>query len=222
VLLEIACFNIESALIAARAGADRIELCADYNSGGLTPSEKDIRSLRQKIDIPIVVMIRPRAGNFIYSNEEVEAMRRSIVFCKITGMDGVVFGILTAGKNVDVERCRQLADLAEPMKATFHRAIDETGNIHAALEDIIACGFNRILTSGQERTALDGAEVISELIKNADGRITVMAGGGIRSNNIAEVNKRSGAKEFHSAALKPGSTVVDEEEVRKLKAILSR
>jgi copper homeostasis protein len=218
-ILEIACFNLESALIAQRAGADRIELCDDYSCGGVTPSFETIVEARKKISIPLFVMIHPRVGPYMYSHEEIGVMKKQILFCKEHGIDGVVFGILDEHNNVDKILCAELVTIAHPMKVTFHRAFDIVSHPLTAMEDIIECGFNRILTSGQKRTALEGSDLISFLIKKSNGQITILPGGGIRSNNIDKV-KKTGAIEFHSAALNTLTMLADEEEIKSLKAHL--
>jgi copper homeostasis protein len=220
-ILEIACFNLQSAIIAAQAGADRIELCSTYSVGGITPSKEIIKQAREKISIPIYVMIRPCAGNFIYTDEEFEKMKSEILFCKQNNIEGIVFGILNEDKTVDVNRCKELVELAKPMQATFHRAFDEIENSFEALEQIIDCGFTRILTSGKKKTAIEGAELISQLIQKANGRITILAGGGVRAENIVELKNKTGTTEFHSAAILGQSFTADENEIRKIKSILS-
>jgi copper homeostasis protein len=219
-LLEIACFNLESALIAQRAGADRIELCEDYSCGGITPSFETIIDARKKISIPVFVMIHPRKGAYSYNHKEIEEMKKQILFCKENGIDGVVFGILDEHKNVDKILCAELLSLTHPMKATFHRAFDEAAHPLAAMEDITECGFNRILTSGQMKTALEGADMISFLTKKSNGQVTILPGGGIRSNNIMELKEKTGLREFHSAALNTTTMLADENEIRKLKSLL--
>jgi copper homeostasis protein len=218
--LEIACFNIQSAHIAQWAGADRIEFCEDYTSGGVTPSFEKIVEARNEISIPIFVMIRPRGGNFIYSDSEFELMKQQVLFCKANKINGVVFGMLEANGNVDVKRCKELMTLAYPMHATFHRAFDEINTPFDAIETLIDCRFTRVLTSGQKKPVVYGTEIITSLIKKAKGRITIMPGGGIRNNNIAEIKQKTGATEFHSAALNTETLLADETEIRKLKSII--
>jgi copper homeostasis protein len=218
--LEIACFNIQSAHIAQWAGADRIELCEDYSKGGITPSFEKIAEAREEISIPLFVMIRPRSGDFIYSGEEFELMKQQVLFCKTNKINGVVFGMLDANGNIDVKRCKELVALASPMQVTFHRAFDEVKNLFDSLETLVECGFSRVLTSGQMKPVIYGTEIISSLIEKAKGRISIMPGGGIRNHNISEVKKKTGATEFHSAALNSETLLADETEIRKLKAII--
>jgi len=219
-LLEIACFNLESALIAQKAGADRIELCEDYLSGGITPSEDIIEQARRKISIPLFVMIRPRSGNFIYNEDEFEKMKQAVIHCKEVGVDGVVLGILNSEGNVDREKCMELVKLAQPMQVTFHRAFDETKEPLNAMDEIISCGFHRVLTSGQRQFSLHGARLISSLIMKAGKRIAIMPGGGIRSVNISTLITETAATEYHSSAINPATLMPDENEIRKLKEFL--
>lgn len=219
-ILEIACFNFESALIAQRAGADRIELCEDYSAGGITPSAETLTRARAEISIPIFAMIRPRKGDFIYNDPEFEKMKEEISQCKKLGADGIVFGILDKDNRIDKNKCLELNELAYPLKTTFHRAFDEVKDPLAALENIISCGFNRLLTSGLKPTATEGTELISTLIEKAADRIVILPGGGIRSNNISFLVKKTGAKEFHSAALNKSTLLADENEIRALRIAL--
>jgi len=214
-LLEIACFNLESCLIAQKAGANRIELCENYSIGGITPSHKLILEARKQLQIDLFVMIRPRQGNFNYSEEEFGQMKEQILFCKKNKCDGVVFGILTNENGVDVVRCKELVELANPIQCTFHRAFDEIGNSEQALEDLIECGFSRILTSGKQKTAAEGISLLSNLTEKAKNRIIIMPGGGIRSSNISELI-RTRATEFHSAAILNANETADESEIKKI------
>jgi copper homeostasis protein len=226
-LLEISVEALESALAAERGGADRIELCADLSLGGVTPGTDLMRTTRAQVRIPIFSMVRPRAGDFVYSTAEFAEMKRSVVGAKEAGMDGVVLGVLTKQRRVDVERTRELTELARPLPVTYHRAFDEITDLHQALEDIIQSGAKRILTSGGAKSALEGAATLAKLIEAAGERIAIVPGAGISSINIAEVARRTRAREFHSglsAALPYGSNAYEkfEEEVRKLAAHILR
>jgi len=221
-ILEIACFNTESALIAQRAGADRIELCEDYKAGGVTPALQDFIKVKAKVSVPIFVMIRPRGGNFAYNDQELKKMKEEITEYKKSGADGFVFGILDKYQCVDKTRCSELVELAYPLQTTFHRAFDEVKDPLHELENIISCGFTRILTSGQKPAALEGAGLISELIQKASNRIVILPGGGIRSGNATALAVKTGAREFHSAAINKNTLLVDEKEVRDLKLVLQR
>lgn len=214
-LFEIACFNLRSCLIAQKAGANRIELCENYKAGGVTPSENLISDARRNLQIDLFVMIRPREGNFIYSDPEFQKMKLQIQFCKQNKCNGIVFGILNSENKVDKIRCKELVELAKPLQCTFHRAFDEIENSDEALEDIISCGFARILTSGKQKTAIEGISLIQQLIKKANDRIIIMPGGGIRSENISELKEKINTTEFHSAATILGE-VADETEIKKI------
>src|SRR6478672_10939373 len=155
-LLEIACFNIESCLLAQQAGADRIEFCADYSVGGITPTHTDILKAKRLLQIPLHVIIRPRGGNFVYTNEEIETIKNDILFCKENRINGVVFGVLTSENKIDRLLNEKLVELAGPMSTTFHRAIDECTDIEEAVSDLIDLGFTRVLTSGGKQNALAG------------------------------------------------------------------
>jgi copper homeostasis protein len=202
VKIEVVVYSIESAIAAEHGGADRIELCDNLSEGGTTPSIGIINTVKQNLKIPLHVMIRPRGGDFLYSSHDFEAMKTDIEYCKKSKVDGVVFGILNADAGIDKNRCKELVTLARPMSVTFHRAFDMSSNFPQSLEDIIDCGFNRILTSGGKQNAIDGADQIASLIEQAGNRIIIMPGGGVRKENILELYKKSGAKEFHVSARK--------------------
>jgi len=199
-LLEICCYNLESALIAQKAGAHRIELCTDPADGGTTPAFGLIKTARKKLQIPLYPIIRARGGDFLFSEDEFEIMQNDVVLCRQSGCDGVVIGILQTNGKVDKARCRQLVELAYPMSVTFHRAFDWTVNPFEALEDIIDIGCERILSSGQQPDAIQGAELLADLVKQADHRIIIMPGGGVRAENIADLAHQSHSTEFHSSA----------------------
>ncbi len=200
--LEIAVFNIQSALLAAQSGADRIELCENPGEGGTTPSYGTLKIVREKISIPIFPIIRPRGGDFLYSEDELEAIKKDILLCKELQFEGVVTGMLNADGTVNAEQLKQLTALAYPMELSFHRAFDRCMDPFEALEILINCGCSRILTSGQVPNAFDGKELIKALIEKADDRIIIMPGSGVRSNNILELAQFTGAKELHSSARK--------------------
>ncbi len=235
--LEIIGFTIQGCLSAQAAGAHRIELCDNEAAGGTTPSYGFIKVARQKISIPLYPIIRPRAGNFCYNEDEVEIMKADVLQCKALGCDGVVLGILDSNGNIDKESCARLIRLAYPMEVTFHRAFDTVADQAKSLEDIIALGCERVLTSGGKANAAEGIANIAALVKQADGRIIIMPGSGIRAANILEVAQKTGATEFHSSAkifLKSGRQAhayppssgsgnigVDEDEVKSMIEILS-
>jgi copper homeostasis protein len=225
-LLEISVETSEAAVAAERGGADRIELCAELLVGGLTPSEDLMRMVRAKVTLAIFAMIRPRAGDFIYSAQELAQIRGEIDTAKQLGMDGIVLGLLTRDRSVDVERTRQLVKTAQPLPVTFHRAFDDAANLDAALEDVIATGARRILTSGGSSTAPAGIDKLARLVVAAKDRILILPGGGINSSNAVDVARQTGARELHSGL---GSVLaygqedygLFESEVRKLAAQLA-
>jgi len=220
-LLEISVEGVDKAVAAERGGADRIELCADLSVGGLTPSRDLLRSVRERVHIPIYSMIRLRAGNFVYSDSEFAEMERSAAVAAECGMDGVVLGILKKNRRIDMARTRRLVDLARPLPVTFHRAFDETPDFARALEEVIQTGAARILTSAGAKTALQGAAKLAELVAAARDRVLILPGAGITASNLAEVVQKTGAVEFHSGlgTVLPYSTrdyAAFESEVRKL------
>ncbi len=207
--LEICCYNYQSCVIAAAAGAQRIELCADAAEGGTTPGFGTIKLVREKLAIDIYPIIRPRGGDFFFNAEEFQVMKSEILLCKELGCTGVVIGMLKQDGSIDKEYCKQLVALAYPMGVTFHRAFDRANNPFEALEDIIQIGCERILTSGHKPAALEGAQLLNDLVRQANDRIVIMPGAGIRTANIIEVAKKTGATEFHSSAkIKIGSNML--------------
>jgi copper homeostasis protein len=201
-ILEIAVFNIQSAILAAHAGADRIELCENPHDGGTTPSYGTLKTVREKINIPVFPIIRPRGGDFLYSNEEYEVIKKDVLLCKELGFEGVVTGMLLQDGSVDIKRTTKLTELAYPLEVTFHRAFDRAKNAFQSLEDVIKCGCQRILTSGQVPDAFDGKDLIKKLVTQADERVVIMPGSGVRAGNIAELANYTGAAELHSSARK--------------------
>jgi copper homeostasis protein len=201
-ILEIAVFNISSAIIAANAGADRIELCENPFDGGTTPSYGTLKTVREKVSIPVFPIIRPRGGDFLYSTEEYEVMKKDILLCKDLGFEGLVIGILLPDGSIDIKRTAKLVKLAYPLEVTFHRAFDRAKDPLKSLEDIIKCGCQRILTSGQVPNAFDGKELIKQMVDQSAERIIIIPGSGVRSNNIKALASYTGAHELHSSARK--------------------
>jgi len=199
-LIEIAVFNLESAIAAYNAGAHRIELCSAPAEGGLTPSAATMRLTKKYVKIPIHVMIRPREGDFCYSEKEFETMLLDVAAAKVAGMEGVVAGILNPDGTIDEERTAILVDAAAPMNVTFHRAFDMAADQDKAMEDIIYAGCARILTSGGKQTAPEGIVKLAELVKKADNRISIMPGSGLNAKNIKQNAEATGAKEMHLSA----------------------
>lgn len=198
--LEIVVYNIESALKAQEGGADRIELCDNPAEGGTTPSFGMIESVRQNVNLDVFVMIRPRGGDFYYSNYEFHCMKRDIYQCQRISMDGIVFGILNADGTLDKKRCKELIDKARPLKVTCHRAFDMTRDPFEALEDCIEVGFDRILSAGHQTTAALGVDLITELVKKANGRIVIMPGSGVNENTVEEIVRKTKVTELHFSA----------------------
>ncbi|MFE0501437.1 copper homeostasis protein CutC [Lysobacter soli] len=200
VTLEIAANSLASALAAQEGGADRVELCENLGEGGCTPSYGTLAMARERLRIPLYVLIRPRAGDFRFDALERDTMLRDIELCVRLGCDGVVIGALDAGGDVDVALCRELVDAARPLGVTFHRAIDVARDPQAALEAAIALGCERVLTSGAHPTAMEGADVIASLVQHAVGRIGVMAGAGVTPENVRDLVQRTGVREVHASA----------------------
>jgi len=201
-LLEIAVFNIQSATLAAQSGADRIELCENPYDGGTTPSYGTLITIREKIIIPVFPIIRARGGDFFYTDDEFAVMQKDVLLCKQLGFEGVVIGLLNKEAGIDKEKTKRLVELAYPMEVTFHRAFDRAKDALQALEDIIECGCQRILTSGQVPNAYDGKDIIKKLVEQADDRIIIMPGSGVRSSNIKALADYTSAIELHSSARK--------------------
>lgn len=220
--IEIASFNIQSAIIAQQNGADRVELCAEMNVGGTTPSIADIKEVRAVLNIDLNVMIRPRGGDFVYTGDEFQQMKNEILAIKELGVDGLVFGILNADNTVNTAQNKELVDLASPLPCTFHRAFDAVQNMQIALEDVISCGFKTILTSGCEPTVNQGLSNLKQLVEWAGTRITIMPGGGLRSTNIAHILQETGALYCHSSAITDGTDTAVAEEVQALKSKSAR
>jgi copper homeostasis protein len=215
----------QAAVAAERGGAHRIELCAELRVGGLTPSEDLMRMARKKVKVPIFAMIRPRAGDFLYSPHELAQMHSDIATARRMGMDGIVLGVLTGNRRVDIERMRELLKAAQALPVTFHRAFDEAADLDIALEDVIDTGAARILTSGAANTAAAGIERLANLVAAATDRIIIIPGGGINACNALDVAHQTGAQELHSGlgsvlAYGQGDYELFESEVRKLAAQL--
>lgn len=216
--IEIACFNPQSAIIACENGADRIELCDGLSEGGTTPNFEITKELREKINIPIFVMIRPRGGDFTYSEGEFEQMKNELTQLKSLDVDGFVFGILKENDEVDVEKNKTLVELAQPLPCTFHRAFDRAYGLESSLEKVIDCGFKTILTSGQKPNVSEGKENLKTLVELSNGRIEILIGGGLRSTNIQDIRGFTKAEYFHSSAITDGGQFANVDEVVALKS----
>lgn len=202
-ILEICIDGVASARAAGKGGADRVELCANLPEGGTTPSAGMIRSVRRLFSGGLMVIIRPRGYDFLYSEDEMDAMMEDIEVSRQLGADGVVIGCLNADGTVDLERCGRLIEAAGPMDVTFHRAFDMTRDLGESLEAIHSLGVKRILTSGGKPDVPAGAVVISALVKQSAGRVSLMPGGGVTPQNLAEIVESTGVREIHLSARHP-------------------
>ena len=201
--LECCCTDAFEALEAQAGGAGRIELCADLSCGGVTPEFSTIEETLSKVSIPVNVLVRPRGGDFVFSEEEISEMTASIHLCKELGAAGAVIGALDSGGNVDVCTMRRLIEAADGLNVTFHRAFDECSDPFRALEDIIGLGCDRLLTAGHCPNVNDGIMTLKSLQSLSAGRIVIMAGSGVRPSNIAKLERETGIKEFHSTSHGP-------------------
>jgi copper homeostasis protein len=199
IVFELCAETVDACLAARDGGADRVELCSGLSEGGLTPSHGLVRAAIEHSGLPVHVLIRPRGGNFLYSASELAVMRDDIAHAKSLGATGVVFGLLSADGTVDIAGTCALVKLAHPMKVTFHRAFDATPSLHSALEDVIASGCDRVLTSGGQRNVVAGAPFLAELVRQARGRIDVAVGGGLRLQNATSLSRLTGATHFHGS-----------------------
>lgn len=197
--LEICAANIQSAINAEKAGAHRVELCSELAVGGITPSFGMIQEVLKKVAIPVFVLIRPRSGNFTYSEDEFEIIKADILNCKKMGCAGIVSGVLNVDNSIDVIRTKELVELSKPLPFTFHRAFDWVPNPTEAIETLIDIGVHRILTSGQSSTAEKGIELLIQLHQQANNRIQILPGGGINKNNV-KLFKDKGFTEIHASA----------------------
>jgi copper homeostasis protein len=198
--LEVVVYNIESAFKALEGGADRVEVCADPGAGGTTPAMGTVEVIRQNVSLDVYAMLRPRGGDFIYSSYEFHAMKRDLSQFQRLSVDGVVLGILNNNGTIDKKRCAELIQRARPLKVTCHRAFDMTRDPVEALEDCIEAGFDRILTSGQHTTALEGVDVIANVREKAGNRIAIMAGSGVNESTVREIVSKTGVEEIHFSA----------------------
>jgi copper homeostasis protein len=198
-ILEIATTDFTTTRLAVEGGADRIELCAALTEGGTTPSYGTIRQCREAFDVQLFPIIRPRSGDFLYDEQEFHLMAEDVKLCKQLGCDGVVIGLLKKDGSIDINRSARLVEAAYPLEVTFHRAFDRCRDPFEALEQLIQIGCQRILTSGQQPTAPQGMDLITQLVKAADDRIIIMPGSGVRKENIKELAQKTGATEFHSS-----------------------
>ena len=200
VRLEICIDSVESALAAQAGGADRVELCTALFEGGLTPSAGLLETVRERVTIGVASMIRPRGGDFCYSDDEVRVMERDIAVARKLGADVIVLGLLTPDGRVDEAATRRLIEAARPLPVTYHRAFDMARDPFEALDALLRLGVERLLTSGQEKSAVEGMDLIADLVRRAGDRLIVMPGGGITERNLQKVLKHTGAREIHGSA----------------------
>ena len=198
-IVEICANSVQSAINAEKGGADRIELCQNLNEGGTTPSYAAIKYCVEKLSLKTMVLVRPRPGDFCYNEAEYEAIKEDVLMCKNLGAHGVVVGFLDKNLDIDTKRTSEIVKLARPMEVTFHRAFDRCRDWHTALGQIIECGCDRILTSGQRKTALEGIDNLREIQRLAAGRIKILAGSGVNSQNVADLIHATGVGEVHSS-----------------------
>ncbi|HZF63310.1 MAG TPA: copper homeostasis protein CutC [Chitinophagaceae bacterium] len=236
-ILEVCAFNVQSCIIAERAGAARVELCDNPLEGGTTPSYGTIQRVREKISILLYPIIRPRSGNYFYNEDEYEIIRRDISVSKELGCNGISVGAANIDATINVEWMKRIVEWAHPMGVTCNRVFDGTPDPLQALEDIISCGCERVLTSGQRTAAPDAADLLSQLVRQAADRIIIMPGAGIKSSNIKTLQEACGAKEYHASARKAANNpstyvnkqisdygnfyIADEKEVEQMVLLIS-
>ncbi|MBP1672540.1 MAG: copper homeostasis protein CutC [Bacteroidetes bacterium] len=216
IVLEICAPSLHSAINADLAGADRIELCQNLNEGGTTPSFGNIKYCVDHLKLKTNVLIRPRSGDFCYSDEEFHTIQHDVELCKVLGVHGVVVGFLNEDLTIDIEKTRKIVEIATPMSVTFHRAFDICKDWNTALEQIISCGCNTILTSGTRKTAYEGIQILKEIVQKAQNRITILAGSGINPSNASEIIEKTGVQEIHSSCTRSISNSNGSPEVEKL------
>ncbi|MFN3299048.1 MAG: copper homeostasis protein CutC [Sediminibacterium sp.] len=237
-LLEICVFNTATAIAAEQAGADRIELCENYANGGTTPSYGYLKTVREKISIPVFPMIRPRGGDYFHTQDEIDLILKDILLCKELLFEGVVFGLLNQDGSIDQENTAKLVDAAYPLDVTFHRAFDRCKDPLGSLETLIQCGCTRVLTSGQYPKVTDGLPLVKTLVEQANDRIIIMPGSGLNSSNVQHIIETAGVNEVHTSARTriPSTTTfrnplmpedfdidfVDVDEIKKIKSIINQ
>jgi copper homeostasis protein len=206
VTVEIVCTSVSDALVTERSGASRIELCSALELGGLTPSLGLLESVKNQVQLPVMAMVRPRPGGFDYDDEEIRVMERDAQHLISSGADGIVFGILSETRSIRRDDCRRLLAIAAGRPCVFHRAFDSAPNLFQSLESLLELGFTRVLTSGGKGTAYAGIDILRTLRQKSDGRIEILPGGGIRSDNATEIIRRTGCNQIHLAPLRTVST----------------
>lgn len=209
ILIEICVDSMESALAAEKGGAHRIELCDNLIGGGTTPSVGMLQVIRKYLRIDINFIVRPRSGDFCYSDFEFQVIKKDIEMAKKYGANGIVVGILKPNGEIDVERMKQVIEMSKPLKVTFHRAFDMTRDPFQSLDSLIDLGVERILTSGQESNAFEGVDLIKELVHRAKGKIIIMPGAGINELNVEEIVNKTGVREVHMSAKKKVESIME-------------
>ena len=212
ILVEAAVDSLDDALAAVEGGADRLELCANLSVGGTTPDRALIAAVLHRVRVPVLAMIRPRGGSFVYAAGEIERMRRDIEMALDMGVAGVVLGVLDSADLIDVARTQSLVSVAGAQRVTFHRAFDRTPDVYAAADTLVSLGVSRVLTSGGAATASEGADVLASLVARVGGRLGILAGGGVRANNVRDIVERSGVREVHARCER------DAERIRTIKS----
>lgn len=212
ILVEAAVDSLDDALAAVEGGADRLELCANLSVGGTTPDRALIAAVLHRVRVPVLAMIRPRGGSFVYAAGEIERMRRDIEMALDMGVAGVVLGVLDSADLIDVARTQSLVSVAGAQRVTFHRAFDRTPDVYAAADTLVSLGVSRVLTSGGAATASEGADVLASLVARVGGRLGILAGGGVRANNVCDIVERSGVREVHARCER------DAERIRTIKS----
>lgn len=218
--IEICCGSIQSAANAKAAGATRIELCQNLNEGGTTPSYATIRQCVEDLHLDVFVLVRPRPGNFTYNDLEIKNMLEDVRLCKELGVAGIVVGFLKADGSIDTALTRRFVEAAGPIPVTFHRAFDRCSNWQQSLEEVIACGCRRILTSGCQPTAMEGKETLKNIIRQAGDRITILAGSGVRPDNVCELIEYTGALEVHGSCKKRTADGYDETDTASVRELI--
>jgi copper homeostasis protein len=198
ILVEAAVESLEDAMAAVAGGADRLELCAELSVGGTTPGQSLIAEVVGRVDVPVLAMIRPRGGSFVYSVAETDRMRRDIEMAMDSGAAGVVLGVLDEDSRIDLPRTESLARIAGAGRVTFHRAFDRTPDLHASADALVSLGVPRVLTSGGAATAAEGVEALAALVERVGERLCILAGGGVRASNVADTVDRTGVREVHA------------------------
>ena len=219
--VECCANSVQSGIQGALGGANRIELCSNLESGGITPLRKDIQKAKKLLTIPVHILIRPRAGDFVYTRKEILHMIDDIQFCKKVGCDGVVIGMLKKDGSINKEQCKQLANITKPMHVTFHRAFDEGNNLVNNLEDVISCGCDTLLTSGQAKNVSLGLKNLKKLVRISAGRINILAGGGVNHTNVESLFK-IGVRNFHLSGNEKNTDGLLETNSKNIQAVLEK